>query len=135
MKSQKRIKSVVSEKGVSRSQLIRDFVASNPGLSVAAIAEQLAAAGTPVSAGLIYQVLRNDTKKKAVTRKAKPVSIKAKPVTHRAKPVTIKAAKPANAAGNGAVFQSPEVFTKMFDFVESAGGLKQAAAILHKLQS
>ncbi len=128
MKSQKRIKSVVSEKGVSRSQLIRDFVASNPGLSVAAIAEQLAAGGTPVSVGLIYQVLRNDTMKKAVTRKAKPVA-------HRANPVTIKAAKPTNVELSGAAFRSPEVFTKMFDFVESAGGLKQAAAILQRLQS
>lgn len=128
MKSQKRIKSIVSEKGVSRSQLIRDFVASNPGLSVAAIAEQLAAAGTPVSAGLIYQVLRQATTKKAVSRKAKPV-------THRAKAVTIKAAKPTNVELSGAAFRSPEVFTKMFDFVESVGGLKQASALLQKLQS
>jgi len=128
MKTQIRSKAPVSEKGVSRSQLIRDFVASNPGLSAAAIAEQLAAGGTPVSVGLIYQVLRQATTKK-------PVSRKAKHVTHRAKPVTIKAAKQANVAASGSVFQSPEVFTKMFDFVESAGGLKQAAAILQKLQS
>jgi len=78
VKSQKDGKAAVSEKGVNRSQLIREHVASNPGLSAAAIVEQMTAAGTPVSVNLVYQVLRQTgqaTGKKAVTRKAKPVTI------------------------------------------------------------
>jgi hypothetical protein len=123
MKSQKTSDAVVSEKGVTRSQLIRNHVASNPGLSAAAIVEQMTATGTPVSVNLVYQVLRQTGE---TTGK--------EPVTRKAKPVTIKTAKPDTAGPKGGAIHSPELFMKMLDFVKGAGGLKQATEILQKLQ-
>lgn len=110
--------------GVSRSELIRGFLATNPGASANEVVDGLAASGTTVSAGLVYQVIRNAAKPKRGGRRANKASLR----------------KPNSAVGTRTIRRSVEVADsqdlcqKMLDYVEAAGGLQKASKLLDMLK-
>lgn len=114
------------QKSVSRSQLIREYVASNPGKTPTEIKSGMEANGTTVSLGLIYQVFRS-------TGTAKPgkATAKAKPVAPKASS-TVGTRTVRRAAE---VSSSPELLGKMIEFVQAAGGLEKASKILNQLKA
>lgn len=116
-----------AETGTNKSQWIRDCVGQNPGAGASEIAAKLAAAGTPVSLPLIYQVLRRSGEKPEKKRRGPKVERSseklAQPPAVRAeteKPVVVKPA--ASSADN--------LYDAMLQFVEAAGGLSRAINIL-----
>lgn len=120
---------VAAEIGSNKSELIRKCLAEHPGASASEVAAKLAAAGTPVSLPLIYQVLRRSgeqpEKKKrgpkaerATTRAAKPLAVKSEPAESAKSSPT-----PSPMGGN-------HLYETMLQFVEAAGGLNKAIQLL-----
>jgi len=119
------------ETGTSKSQLIRNCVGQNPGAGASEIAAKLAAAGTPVSLPLIYQVLRRsgekpEKKKRGpkAERSSEKLAQPLVPRTETEKPEVVKLA--ATSADN--------LYDAMLQFVEAAGGLSRAINILTMLK-
>jgi hypothetical protein len=116
---------VAAETGSNKSQLIRDCLAQHPGASASEVAAKLAAAGTPVSLPLIYQVLRRSgekpEKKKAAPKAERAVTKVAKPLA--VTPETSESLKPSAMGGN-------HLYEAMLQFVEAAGGLNKAINLL-----
>lgn len=115
-----------TETGSSKSQLIRECVAQNPGAGASEIAGKLAAAGTPVSLPLIYQVLRRSgdkpDKRKSAAKSERAIAKAAQPSAVRP-----KTEQPA-ATGADSLYEA------MLQFVEAAGGLNRAINILTMLK-
>lgn len=102
------------KKRVNKSALIRELRTKNPELSVADIVAHMSKIGNPVSTPLVYQILRTDGSAKKSTGKKrgrKPGSTATATVA------------PAKAGTDG-------LFAAMQNFVNAAGGLDKAIAIL-----
>lgn len=117
---------VAEETGSNKSELIRKCLAEHPGASASQVAAKLAAAGTPVSLPLIYQVLRRSGEK--------PERKKRAPKAERA---AAKAAKPVagmSESAKSSPMPSPmggnQLYEAMLQFVEAAGGLNKAIQLL-----
>lgn len=114
-----------AETGSSKSQLIRACVAQNPGAGASEIAAKLAAAGTPVSLPLVYQVLRR-TGDKPEPKKRGPKPARAAVKAPQSPAARLEADKPTAPADN--------LYNAMLQFVEAAGGLNRAINILTMLK-
>ena len=100
------------KKSLNKSTLIREIIARNPDLTAPEILAQLSKNGTPVSAPLVYQVLRKMGAPNESKRGRKPGSTVTKVVS-------------ANA-----YVGTNDLFAAMQNFVQAAGSLDKAIEIL-----
>jgi hypothetical protein len=100
-------------KKVNKSALIKDLYAANPTWKATEIVAQLKKDGHTVSLPLVYQAIRGNTAKKATTGKKRGP----KPKTNSSVPVTST--------------NTLDLFASMQNFVNAAGSLEKAIAILN----
>jgi len=98
------------KKKVNKSALIKEIFAKNPGWKASEIAAQMKKDGTPVSLPLVYQAIRNGTTKTKVAGKKRGPKPKVASNPH---------------AGN-----TVDLIASMQSFVNAAGSLEKAIAIL-----
>ncbi len=99
------------KKSVNKSALIKELFAKNPSWRASEIAAQMKRDGTPVSLPLVYQAIRSGATKKKVSGKK-------------------RGPKPKVAA-SAPVANTSDLFASMQNFVNAAGGLERAIAILN----
>lgn len=103
---------------VNKSELIRDLVAKNPGMKASEIIAQLKKDGVVTSAPLVYQTLN-----KLSSGGSLPAPKK-------------RGRKPnAKVAATSTAVNTKDLFVALKDFVDAAGGLDKAIAILNVFKS